>query len=97
MCGVYLYDILFTWFLLTQILMINKLFTKGHKNFLEIVYQGRFWSLGEKSEILWNFLFYAKRSFEWVLESPRRIEKLVEYSRIYGFGLYLAYDIIVVF
>ena len=31
---VYLYDILFTWFL-TQILMINKLFTKIHKIFLE--------------------------------------------------------------
>ena len=33
----YLFDILFTWFLLTQILMIHKLFTKGHKIFLEIM------------------------------------------------------------
>ena len=33
--GVYLFDILITWFLLTQILIINKLFTKGHKLFLE--------------------------------------------------------------
>ena len=42
------------------------------------------------------FFFMPKEEFEWVLESPRRIEKLVEYSRIYGFDLYLAYDIIVV-
>ena len=28
-------EILFTWFLLTQILMKNKLFTKGHKIFQE--------------------------------------------------------------
>ena len=27
MYDVYLFDVLFTWFLLTQILMINKLFT----------------------------------------------------------------------
>ena len=33
--NVYLFDILLTWFLLTQILMINKLFTKGHTIFLE--------------------------------------------------------------
>ena len=33
MYDVYLFDKLFTWFLLTQILMINKLFTKGHKFF----------------------------------------------------------------
>ena len=31
----YLFDILFTWFRLTQILIINKLFTKGHKIFLQ--------------------------------------------------------------
>ena len=35
MYDLYLFDILFTWFLLTQILMINNLFTKGHKTFLE--------------------------------------------------------------
>ena len=29
----------------------------------------------------------VERNFEWVLESPRRIEKFEEYSRIYGFGL----------
>ena len=37
-CNMYdidLSDILFTWFLLAQILMINKLFTKVHKIFLE--------------------------------------------------------------
>ena len=39
--------------------------------------------------------FSWQKNFEWVLESPR-IEKLVEYSRIYGFGLYLAYEDIVV-
>ena len=33
MYDVYLFDILFTWFLLTQILMIKKLFTKSHKIF----------------------------------------------------------------
>ena len=35
MYDVYLFHILFTWFLLTQIIMIKKLFTKGHKIFLE--------------------------------------------------------------
>ena len=35
MYTVYLFDILFVWFLKTQILMINKLFTEGHKIFLE--------------------------------------------------------------
>ena len=44
----------------------------------------------EKSlEFSGTFFFMPK---EAVLESPRRIEKLLEYSRIYGFGLYLAYD-----
>ena len=105
MYDVYLFDILFAWFLLTKILMINMLLTKSHKIYqegmtyhLEIKnsYLGRFWNPGEKSGILWNFLFHAKRSFEWVLESPRRIKMLVEYSRIYGLGLYLAYTIIIV-
>ena len=51
----------------------------------------------EKSlEFPGTFFLYTKRSSEWGLESPRRIEKFVEYSRIYGFVLYLAYDIIVV-
>ena len=35
MYGDDLFDILFTWFPLTQILTINKLFTEGHKIFLE--------------------------------------------------------------
>ena len=35
MYDVYFFDILFTWFLLIQLLMINKLFTEGHKIFLE--------------------------------------------------------------
>ena len=35
MSDVYLFDMLFTWFLLTQILMIKMLFTKGHRIFLE--------------------------------------------------------------
>ena len=60
---------------------------------LKIFYHGNFWNRREKSRILWNFLFHVKRSFEQVLESLRRFEKLVEYSRIYGFGLYLAYAI----
>ena len=104
MYDVYLFHILFPWFLLTQILMINKIFTKGHTIFLERMTNqlgiknshGRFWNLGEKSRILWNFLFHAKNRFEWVVESPRRTEELVEYSRIYGLGLYLAYNILVV-
>ena len=104
MYDVYLFDILFTWFLLTQILMIYKLLTKGRKIFLEkmrnhieikIFYHGSFWNLGEKSRNLWYFLFHVKGSFQRVLESPRRVEKLVEHSRIDGFVLYLAYDIIV--
>ena len=37
MYDVYLFDILFTWFLLTKILMIYKLFTEGHNTFLEIM------------------------------------------------------------
>ena len=35
MYDVYLFDILISLFLLTQILMTNKLFTKGHTIFLE--------------------------------------------------------------
>ena len=35
MYDAYLFDILFTWFLLTKISMIIKLFTKFHKLFLE--------------------------------------------------------------
>ena len=54
------------------------------------VYHRRFWNLGEKVQNS------VERNFEWVLESPRRIEKFEEYSIIYGFGLFLAYDIIVV-
>ena len=49
----------------------------------------------EKNPEFSGTFFHVKRSFEQVLESPRRIEKLVEYSRIDGFVLYLAYDIIV--
>ena len=41
--------------------------------------------------------FSVSKSFEWVLESPRRVKKLVECSRIDGFVLCLAYDIIVLF
>ena len=37
MYDVYLFDILFTWFLLTQMLMLNMLFTKSNKTFLERV------------------------------------------------------------
>ena len=42
----------------------------------------------EKNPEFSGTFFHAKRSFERVLESPRRIEKLVEYSRIDGFVLY---------
>ena len=51
-----------------------------------------------KNVLLWKFLEKSmpNRSSEWVLESSRRIEKLVEHSRINVFVLYLAYNIIVV-
>ena len=52
MYDVYLFDILFTWFLLTQILMINKLFTKGHKIFLERMTN----HLEIKNILSWKFL-----------------------------------------
>ena len=61
MYGVYLFDILFTWFLLTKILMISKLFTKDKNdclermtNHLEIqkIYHGSFLNLREKFRIL---------------------------------------------
>ena len=52
-------------------------------------------TLEKNPEFSGTFFFHANRSFEHVLESSRRIEKLVEYSRIDGFVLYLAYDIIV--
>ena len=69
MFDVYLFDILFIWFLLSQILMINKLFTEGHKIFSRKndlssrnkVYHGRFWNLGEKPGTLWNFIFHVKK------------------------------------
>ena len=50
----YLFDILFTWFLLTQIhvLLINKLFTKGHKIFLERMTK----HLEIKNILSWKFL-----------------------------------------
>ena len=67
---VYLFDILITWFLLTQILMINKLFIKGDKVSLE-----RMTNHLEITNILsWKFLelsFPCQKSFKWVLESPR--------------------------
>ena len=56
MYDAYLFDILFTWFLLTQILMITKLFTKGHKIFLE--------RMTNHLEI--------KNSLSWKVLEPRR-------------------------
>ena len=77
---------------MTQILMINKLFTEGHKIFLERttnhleiknILSWRFLEPWRKYGTLWNSLFcYIKRSFERVLESPRKVEKLVEYRRM---------------
>ena len=65
MSDVYLYDILFTWFLLTQILTINKLFTKGHKIFLEKMTNHR--------EI--------KNNLSWkVLEPWRKVQNSLELS-----------------
>ena len=52
MYDVYLFDILFAWFLLTQILMINKLFTEGHKIFLERMTN----RLEIKNILSWKFL-----------------------------------------
>ena len=51
-----------------------------------------------KNVLSWKFLEKSmpNRSSEWVLESSRIIEKLVEHSRINVFVLYLAYYIIVV-
>ena len=86
--------------------MTNRLFTKGHKPFLErmtnhieikIILSWKFLEPWKKSRILLNFLFNVKGSYEQVLVSPRTVEKLVKYSRIYGFVLYSAYDIIVLF
>ena len=55
------------------------------------------WKFAEKSGIPYYFLFHAKkRSSEQVLESSRRIEKLVKLSRTSVLDLFLAYDIIVV-
>ena len=52
MYDVYLFDILFTWFLLTQILMKYKLLTKGHKIFLERMRN----HLEIKNILSWKFL-----------------------------------------
>ena len=52
MYDVYLFDILFAWFLLNQLLVINKLFTKGHKIFLE----GMTYHLEIKNILSWKFL-----------------------------------------
>ena len=100
MYDVYLFDILFTWFLFAQILMINKLFTKVHKIFLERMTN----HLESKNILSWKFLepwrkiknslelsFSCQRSFEQVLELPRRVEKLVEYSRINVFIFSIRY------
>ena len=65
MYEVYLFDILFTWFLLTQILMINKLFTEGHKIFLERITN----HLEIKSSLSWK-----------VLEPWRKIRNSLELS-----------------
>ena len=47
-----LFDILIAWFLLTQILMINKLLTKGHNAFLERMPN----HLEIKNSLSWTFL-----------------------------------------
>ena len=52
MYDVYLFDILFTWFLLTQILMINKLCIKGHNIFLERMTK----QLETKNSLSWKVL-----------------------------------------
>ena len=83
--------------------MINKLFTEGHNIFLKRMTN----HLEIKNSLSWKFLepwrkilnslelsFSCQRSFEWVLESPQRVEKLVEYSRINEFVIYLLYGII---
>ena len=80
----------------TTCLFGNEIFLKRMTNHLEIK-NSLSWKVLEPWRKVRNsqeLFFHAKRSFEWVLESPRRVEKLVEYSRI-GFVLYLAYDIVV--
>ena len=82
----------------TTCFFYHEIFVEKTTYHLEIkkAYHGRLWNLGEKSGILWNFLCHAKRSFEWVLESHRRVEKLVENSIIDGFVIYLANNIVVI-
>ena len=52
MYDVYLFDMLFAWFLLTQILIINMLFNKGHRIFLERMTN----HLEIKNILSWKFL-----------------------------------------
>ena len=54
------------------------------------------WKFPEKSGFCSTFFYMPIRSSDQVLESSRRIEKLVELSRTDVLDLYLAYDIIVV-
>ena len=90
MCDVYLLNTLFTKFLLTQILDIlmankllytrclfdHKIFSRRMTNHLEIKMYCH-GSFRESPEFSKTFLFMQNRSSEQVLESSRRIEKLL--------------------
>ena len=70
-------------------------FSRKVTNHLEIkmYYHGSFW---KNPEFPGTFLFMPNRSSERVLELSRRIDKLVEHSRVDVLVLYLAYDIIAI-
>ena len=81
-----LVNLLFIWLLLTQILMINKLFTINHKILLEsrnlkLFYHGSFWNLERDPGFSATYFSMSKQVLSGFLESPRKIEKLVECSR----------------